>query len=639
MALKNKIDYEALGLRCGLELHQQLKTNRKLFCHCKAELSQEDNLQAVIVRYMRPTLSELGEYDRAALQEFRKKRKIIYEVPHSVCTYEIDETPPCEPDPEAIDLAITIARMLRMSVFDELHVNRKQYLDGSVPSGFQRTMIVGVNGQAEIQNKTIPLAMLALEEDSCREIQSNKRAITWRVDRLGIPLVEIATKTFSIKNPGEIKLIAEAIGRILRATGKVKRGIGTIRQDLNVSIAKGARVEIKGVQKLELLPLFVQLEVERQLALLEIKEELEKRALTPAMFTSDSWKDCQSIFAKTSSAFLQKAMKRRLKIYGVKLPGLEGLLGKQVQLERSFGKELADRVKVLTGLRGILHTDELPKLGITAEEVQQLKDYFKCSVKDAVVLVIGKKAQVLAALEEIIIRIKEAFAGVPTETRQAVADGTTVFRRYLGGASRLYPDTDTPLIVITEERFKKIDASLPELPEERLQRYVSDLQLPREIAYQLTISPHVQLFEQLVALEVDPVLAAVTLEQTVKALAREGFPIENLTDEVILEIFTYYKEGKIAKDAIEPLLRHYSKNPKEYLESAIKKLDLEQLTEEELEKIIQVVLEENKAIIEAQKQQALGALMGEIMARVRGKANGKIVNKKLLALLEKSLSR
>jgi len=637
MTQNNDYDYSALGLKCGLELHQQLETKRKLFCYCKPELNDKKTL-ATIIRFMRPTLSELGEYDKAALQEFKKRKKIIYEIPDSVCTYELDETPPFKPDPDAIDLALKIAFLLNMDVFDELQINRKQYLDGSIPSGFQRTMIIGVNGQVQLAEKTIPLEMLALEEDSCREIKSSGQSITWRVDRLSIPLVEITTKTFSLQSPEEITSVAETIGRILRATSKVKRGIGTIRQDLNISIAKGARVEIKGVQKLELLPLFIKLEVERQLALLELQEELAKRKLTPEMFQSDTWKDCLALFEQTKSEFLRKAIQKRWKIYALKLEGLAGLLGKKIQLERTFGKELADRVKVMTGLGGILHTDELPKLGISEQEVEQLKNHFNCTEKDAVVIVIGQKAAVLAAFDEIILRIKEAFIGVPQETRQALEDGTTMFRRYLGGASRLYPDTDSYPIVLSEKHLKKIKDNLPELPDVRLKRYVSELKLPHEIAYKLVISPKVELFEKLVKNGTEPMLAAITLEQTIKALAREGVETANLTDECILGIFNLLNAGKISKEAIESLLKYFAEHPKDTLEMAVTALGLKQLTPTEVEQIISKVLAANEEYIEKNGEHAFGKLMGDVMEILRGKVDGQIVNEKLRKLLKEKLN-
>ncbi|MBK5114510.1 MAG: Glu-tRNA(Gln) amidotransferase subunit GatE [Candidatus Heimdallarchaeota archaeon] len=632
---KPQFDYSALGLKCGLELHQQLETGRKLFCHCKTDL-RLDEPQVTITRHMRPTLSELGEYDKAALMEFKKKKEIIYQIHDSVCSYEIDETPPFDPDPNAVDLAITIARLLQMDILDELHVNRKQYLDGSIPTGFQRTMIVGIGGKVKAAGKTINLDMLALEEDSCREISNIGRTITWRVDRLGTPLIEIATKTITISDPDEIKLIAEGIGRILRSTGKVKRGLGTIRQDLNISIEKGARIEVKGVQVLDMLPVYVTLEVERQLALLQIKELLEKKKLTAENFIAE-FKDCKEVFMKTSSKMLIEAINEKKQILGVKLPGMKGILSKKIQAEKTFGKELAERVKVITGLGGILHTDELINYGVKEEEIASLCKFFKCKSTDAVVVVSGNKEDTISALSEIMIRVKEIFTGVPEETRHANEDGTTSFRRYLGGAGRMYPDTDSYPIIVTQARINRIEEGLPELPDKKEERYIRDLNLPEEIAKELAISPRADLFDELIKAELDPMLVAVTLEQTLKALARDAIPIESITDNKIKDIFSLLKNKRIAKEAIEPLLKHLAENPKDKIDTTLEFLGLELISEEKLSQIIDEVFKINLDFIKENGQRALGKLMGHVMEQVRGKIDGKIVsdtlNKKFKAKL------
>ncbi|MGC9781670.1 MAG: Glu-tRNA(Gln) amidotransferase subunit GatE [Candidatus Heimdallarchaeota archaeon] len=632
---KSTIDYSSLGLKCGLELHQQLETGRKLFCRCESELCL-DKPQAIITRHMRPTLSELGEYDKAALMEFKKQKDIVYEIHDSVCSYEFDETPPFEPDPKAIDLALSIAKLLQMDIFDELHVNRKQYLDGSIPTGFQRTMLIGVGGKVKVANKIVNLDMIALEEDSCREISNIGRTITWRVDRLGIPLVEIATKTISVTNPEEVKEIALAIGRILRATEKVKRGLGTIRQDLNISIEKGARIEIKGVQVLDMLPEYVKYEVDRQLALIEIKEELEKRGLKSESF-SEEHKQLNKFFKNTKCKFLKEAIANKVQILGQKLLGMKDLLGKKVQAELSFGKELADRVKVITGLGGIIHTDELPNYGITQEETEKLLTFFNCDKNDAVVFVIGKKQEAIQAITEIVIRVKEIFAGVPNETRHANDDGTTSFRRYLGGAGRMYPDTDSYPILISKARIKRIEDNLPELPDKKEERYIKELNLPEDLAKDLAISNKASLFDELVEMNIDPMLIAVTLEQTLKALARENVPIGNLSDKRIKEIFELLAQQKIAKEAIDELMKYLAKNPRERTEVALEHLGLKVITEDQLVKIIHEVIEKSIDIIKESKEHAKGNLMGQVMTQARGKVDGKIVNQLLSKQLNEKL--
>ncbi|NHJ46698.1 MAG: Glu-tRNA(Gln) amidotransferase subunit GatE [Asgard group archaeon] len=622
---KTKVDYTALGLKCGLELHQQLDTGRKLFCRCSTDL-RLDPPQAIISRHMRPTLSELGEYDKAALMEFKKQKEIVYELHDSICTYEIDETPPFDPDQNAIDLAITIARLLKMEVVDELHINRKQYLDGSIPNGFQRTMIVGVGGRVKTDTQTIHLDMLALEEDSCREISSTPKTITWRVDRLGTPLVEIATKVFNVSEPNEVKIVAEKIGRILRATGKVKRGLGTIRQDLNVSIEEGARVEIKGIQVLNMLPEYVKLEVTRQLALLEIAKELQKRKLNPDDI-DESYLDCSDVLASSKSKIIKDAIKSKHVILGVKLPNMKGILSKKVQLDRSFGKEIADRVKVITGLGGILHTDELLNYGVTQSYIDKLLTKFDCENNDAIAFVIGSKQQAVQAIEEIITRVKEAFEGIPEETRHAREDGSTSFRRYLGGAGRMYPDTDSHPIVITSTRIERIDEALPELPEKREERYIKELNIPEEIAKELAISSRRMLFEEIVELDADPVFVAVTLEQTLKALARDEVQIENLTDKRIKDIFTQLIEKKIAKEAVETLLEHFAKNPRDKLDEVLEKLNLVMYTEDEVNSIISKIIKKNNDLLLESGKQAMGNLMGQVMEKVRGRYDGQEINK------------
>ncbi|MBN1327984.1 MAG: Glu-tRNA(Gln) amidotransferase subunit GatE [Candidatus Heimdallarchaeota archaeon] len=620
-----KINYAALGLKCGLELHQQLDTGRKLFCHCKSEL-RLDEPQATITRHMRPTLSEMGDYDKTALMEFQKQKEIIYEIHDSVCSYEMDETPPFEIDPNAVDLAITIAKLLQMDVLDELLVNRKQYLDGSIPSGFQRTMLIGLGGKIKVAGKTVNLDMLALEEDSCREISNTGREVIWRLDRLGTPLVEIATKTIPIADPQEIRDIAESIGRILRVTGKVKRGLGTIRQDLNISIDNGTRVEIKGIQMLDMLPDYVKFEVMRQLTLIEIKDELTKRKLSAKMFT-DAYRDCLTIFKKTKSALILSTIKNEEKILGVKLPGMVGLLSKKVQGNNTFGKEIADRVRVITGLGGIFHTDELPNYGITESEVQALRELFICKEQDAVAIVIGQEQYAIQAIKEIIIRVKEAFEGVPKETRHARDDATTSFRRYLGGAGRMYPDTDSYPIIISPTRLKHIEEGLPELPEKREERYKKDYHLSEEIARNLAISIRANLFDELVKIGVDPMLAAITLEQTMKALIREEIPVDKLPDKRIKEIFELLLQNKIAKEALAPLLSHLAISPRDKLETAIRELGLESISEVDFLKLIDKILMENIESIKDSGERSIGKLMGLVMKEVRGKIDGETVNK------------
>src|ERR1043166_2153789 len=191
----SQADYDRSGFMSGLEVHQQLLTQRKLFCRCPAgKFNGHNDFDAEIVRHMRPTLSELGEYDGTALMEFRTRKNITYRIKNeTACTYEIDDTPPFPIDPVALDIALEIAILNKMNVVGEVHITRKQYLDGSIPAGFQRTAILGVGGSIPLKNKIINLIQLSIEEDSCREISDQGHERVYKTDRLGMPLIETVT--------------------------------------------------------------------------------------------------------------------------------------------------------------------------------------------------------------------------------------------------------------------------------------------------------------------------------------------------------------------------------------------------------------------------------------------------------------
>ena len=153
-------DYATVGFKSGLEIHQQLLTSKKLFCRCPAG-QYSDQYDAEILRHMRPTLSELGEYDGTALMEFKTKKDIIYRIHrNTVCTYEMDDTPPFQINDEALDIALGIGMMYGCDVVDEIHIARKQYLDGSIPTGFQRSSIICLNGKIPYNNREMKVVQL-----------------------------------------------------------------------------------------------------------------------------------------------------------------------------------------------------------------------------------------------------------------------------------------------------------------------------------------------------------------------------------------------------------------------------------------------------------------------------------------------
>ena len=369
-----EFDYEKLGLKCGLEIHQQLNTKKKLFCRCPAKLQGTRQPEFILSRKMRPVLGEMGTYDKAMLTEYEKGMGIVYEGYNDVvCTYELDDTPPFSCNIEARKVALQIALLLNANIIEEMHVCRKNYLDGSVPSGFQRTMILGTDGYITLESgKKIRIEILSLEEEAARKIKTENKTNFFRLDRLGIPLVEVTTKP-DINTPYECRECAERIGLLLWSTN-VKKVLGSIRQDVNVSIEAGTRIEIKGVQKLGWIPLLINHEISRQLKLLEIKEELENRKLKENDIPNSPI-DLTGTLTKTKSSFIAKGIKSGKLLYGINFSGFKGIFGKELMEDYRFGTEVSIKVKLISGLRGIIHSDEtLSKYNFSNEDVKKIKE-------------------------------------------------------------------------------------------------------------------------------------------------------------------------------------------------------------------------------------------------------------------------
>jgi glutamyl-tRNA(Gln) amidotransferase subunit E len=411
------LDYRALGLICGIEIHQQLDTACKLFCGCPTKHREAEESNFEFFRYLRPSRSELGEIDRAALEEVLVSRKFLYKSYDSTCLVEADEEPPREINGEALQISLVIARLLNMKIVDELEIMRKMVIDGSNTSGFQRTGYVGANGLIETTQGTVGISILCLEEEAARIVEDRGDSMVYSLDRLGIPLVEIGTAP-DIISPAHAREVASYLGMILRSTGRVKRGLGTIRQDVNVSIRGGARVEVKGVQALNLVDKVVEFEALRQVRLLEIKEELVRRK---SAVDGSVW-DVTSILAATGSKVLARSLKGGGVVLACRLPGFAGLVGREIQPDRRLGSEMSDRAK-RAGVGGIFHTDELPAYGVTAEEVEAVRGKLAAAEGDAVIMVTGPRERAEKALQAVLVRAREAMACVPEETRRALPDG------------------------------------------------------------------------------------------------------------------------------------------------------------------------------------------------------------------------
>jgi len=634
----DEFDYEKLGLMCGLEIHQQLNSKTKLFCRCPNELQGTREPDFTIKRFMRPVLGEMGIYDEAMLTEYEKGMSIVYEGYNDViCTYELDETPPFLSNDEARKIAIEIALLLNANIIEEMHVCRKNYLDGSVPCGFQRTMILGKDGYLKLENgKKIGIDILCLEEDAARKIKTENKINYFRLDRLGIPLVEITTDP-DINNPQECRECAERLGLLLWSTN-VKKVLGSIRQDVNVSIREGTRIEIKGVQKLDWIPVLINHEVSRQLKLVEIKAEIEKRKLSEADIP-DNPIDLSKSMAKTSCGFVAKGIKSGKKLFGINFKGFKGLFGKELMKDYRFGTEIASKVKSISGLKGLIHSDEdLKNYKFSDNDIETLKSTLKTGIDDCFVLVLGTKKEVDKAVRVIINRIKYAFKGVPPETRRALEDGNTEFLRELHGGARLYPDTDSQAIINTKEEIEDINANLPEYPWVIIKNYSKKYKIEERQIKELIFTGNLNLFNTLMKIYPDnPILILTTLLETTTALRRDGKNVDNITEADYKDLFTLLKKKEIGKEAIEEIMILKSDNPKLTIEQIKQELKIEKMSKDDLLIIIKDLLNKNIDLIKEKEMRAMGPLMGEVMKEVRGKIDGKIVSNELKIALTNKL--
>ena len=616
--------YRDLGLKCGLEIHQQLLTEKKLFCHCRA-LLHKDKPSAVILRHMRPTLSELGEYDGTALMEFKTKKNVIYQLyDDTVCTYEMDDTPPFKLNKQALYISLEISLLLNCSIVDEIHISRKQYLDGSIPTGFQRTGIIGIDGWIPYKNRKIGIIQLGLEEDACREISDVGHKIIFKTDRLSIPLVEVVTYP-DILTPTEAGEVANLIGRLMRATGKVRRGLGSVRQDVNVSIDGSTRVELKGVPKLQYIAKAVANEARRQKALLDIRDKLRLRGITKETFKSE-YKDVTSVFKKSKCKRFKEVVKNKGKIYGIILHLFAGILDKPTQPGKTLGDEIAGRVRVIACLDempNIVYNNHFQEFGLSPKEITRIESLFNTKSTDVIVLAWGDEADVKTAVEEIKIRAVDATIGVPSETRQVFSDGANDFERILPGPNRMYPDTDSPPTPILEETLEHIREDLPERIwdcEKRLKK----LGLPEPLIKSLSISRNLKVFNEIVEkLDVTSMLVAVTLEEKLKWLKREGKNVDLISDKNLYQLFEMLSKNKFSKEALPAILEFLADNPDKNVKNAISELNIKPMSRVELQNVVDEVLAQHSN----PKKVGLPfkVIMGEVMKLTRNRIDGKLV--------------
>ncbi|WP_254274066.1 Glu-tRNA(Gln) amidotransferase subunit GatE [Haloarcula marina] len=616
-------DYEDLGLVAGLEIHQQLDTATKLFCDCPTRIREPDASDRSFTRYLHPTKSELGEIDDAALEESMVDREFEYLAYDSTCLVEEDDEPPHRVDREAMETALEIGQLMDMSVVDQVNVMRKIVVDGSNTTGFQRSMLVANDGAIETSEGPVGIEDMLLEEESCQRVEETESGVRFSLDRLGIPLVEIGTKP-DIRSPEQAREAAERIGMLLRSTGHVKRGLGTIRQDVNISIGEGARIELKGVQSLDDIDDLVRNEVRRQVELVDIADELVERDAA----VGDP-QDVTDVFAETDSGVIRGALDDGGSVHAVRLDGFDGLVGREVQPDRRLGTEFSDHAK-RHGAGGIFHTDELPAYGVTEAEVAALREAVDAGPEDAVALVADDPETAELAIDAVAERAKTALDGVPEETRDALEDGTSRYLRPLPGAARMYPETDVPPV---EPDVTEVET--PELLTEKVARYESEYGLDSGLAEQVAYGQRWPLFEAVVAEGVDPTLAAGTLESTLTELRRDGVAVDALTDDHLRETLALVDGGEVPREGLEDLLTALAADPSLTAEEAVEQEDLGGVEEDEVRQAVADVVERNADQVEEQGMGAFSALMGECMGALRGKADGDTVSDVLREEIQK----
>jgi len=676
-----ELDPVALGFMCGLEIHQQLDTGKlhsrmpsELFDYSIDEIPEGWTRSS---RRLRASEGESGQVDVAARFEQRRNRSFVYIQPPNAGLIELDEAPPLEHDDEAIDIVLTMAGMMGAKPVSALQAMRKTVVDGSNTSGFQRTTLVATDGKIQTNEGNVGVDVICIEEDSARKLDtkpsSSGEVVYYTLDRLGMPLVEIATAP-DIKSPEHARETALALGTLLRDTRKVRRGLGSIRQDLNVSIACGDRVEIKGCQDLDWIPRIIRLEMARQLHMYRLATELRSEAGLPSLPTDRSedelpvenrvaaaaaarlpldTNDLTELFANCESEMVRKSLDTGSKVLAVSLSGFAGRLGSKqtdsegAQLPR-LGRELASAAK-MAGVAGIFHSDELPAYGISSSEVEVVREALALSERDAFVLCVAPKWQAELALESVVLRTRLAYHRIPREVRNVAIrkgqpeDGTTTAMRPLPGGARMYPETDIPVVEITEEHWDSINGELPLTSEERRDRLqgtgVSDNQV-----------------DAILGSEMDDILM-MGIEgdasgcPPLPAKAWASAILDNLRAEVadgsgrsesevpwpVLKLAIHAREaGIVTREGVVPMARmlwldgpSVDSDFDQSLEWFSTKVDENGFAPAEtgaVEAAVDEVLFENADMIRERGMGAMGPLMGAVMGKLGGAADGKVVS-------------
>ncbi|MCK4763509.1 MAG: Glu-tRNA(Gln) amidotransferase subunit GatE [Candidatus Aminicenantes bacterium] len=641
--------YSDLGFKSGLEIHQQLKTAKKLFCRCPAGIYHDsDDFNAEVIRHMRPTLSELGEYDGTALMEFKTKKNITYRINNkTACTYEIDDTPPFPLNQEALDIAIEIALILETNIVGELHITRKQYLDGSIPTGFQRTAIVGIEGEIPLTNKKIRIIQLGIEEESCREVSDIGHERIYTTDRLGIPLIEAVTYP-DMLTPDEAAEAGHYLRFLTRSTGKVRTGIGAAREDVNVSIDGGTRVEIKGVAHIAWIPLLTHIEAFRQKALLEIKKILVQRFPDPSKWKMSHKTLPASLRPEVPGLNNNNNRKEKNLWKAVNLPGFKGILSFFTQPGKSFANEISDRLKVIACIEkpNLIHSEPWDKqpgtdASLSREErnlsgflngfrfdFAPLRELLKNGENDAQLIIRGPKADIKTALETIAERCLLAFADVPVpnETRKSFPDGSTIFERVLPGPNRMYPDTDSPPISIAEDRIQAIRQKLPQQVFLSMKQ-MKEWKIPADaFAYILSRNLY-PLIEKIVRDFNQPAVFVGTLVgHRLKYIEGQIEPSAPFDYRRIYELFAFIIKKELKRDILKKMLPEVYRHPNKDFDTVLTGIDFKPAAEEKILDNIPVLMDK---FFEISRLKEKPASIRWVMGHLRPIALGNMALKEL----------
>jgi glutamyl-tRNA(Gln) amidotransferase subunit E len=627
------VDLAAIDMKVGFEIHQQLATKNKLFCNCSCK--EAEAYDYTFTRRLRPTQSELGAYDPAAMFEFSKMRTVEYHASAGTsCLVEADEEPPHEVNPDALDTVLTFALALHSQIMDEIHVMRKIVIDGSNTSGFQRTMLIASGGYMDVAGKKVGVQSICLEEDASKALGDSKLVRSYGLDRLGIPLVEIALEPVTGK-PDEIVQVALTLGRLLRASKRVARGLGSIRQDVNVSILGGAVVEVKGVQQLDQLVKVIEHEAIRQHGLALIAERLKDKKISRDTI-GDKVEDITDLLIKSQSKVVKKILEGTRPVFrAIRIRGFAGIIGYEPYADIRLGKELGELVRFYD-LGGVFHSDEMPNYGITEDEVEATRARLEMGGEDAFVIVGGPKEKVEFAVDAIIRRLKASLDGVPAETRAATMDGRTVFSRPRPGAARMYPETDIPTIPVTGKMLDALADKVPRPWDEVVDMLVGRYGLNKKLASQIFDSDYLAIFEDIVAnTRVQPTFVASKLTEDITSLQRQGLDPAPLTEPIMAEIFAKLDAGKIAKESVILIFEKMMKREASTVGEAVKALGISSMSDTELAAVLDRVINDNMTQIREKGMNSLSMLMGRSMAVLRGKADGQKINSMLKEKLEK----